>query len=296
MSTEHKQAGKILVTGATGNTGSAMIQHLLAMGADVRALVRDESKAQGLREAGVEVVVGDYLKPETLEAALEGVDKVFLVTPLSPDAAKMASNVIAAARRASKPHIVRLADETPEPVSAVRNGRLHAEVNAELAACGLPYTSLRPVANMQNTLMAAQSVASDGMIYMSMEDAKMGMIDRRDVVEAAVKVLTTEGHEGQTYVLTGPALLSYHDAASGLSKALGKEVRYVNVPMQAAREAMIGMGMSEWLADAICEYFENYRKGGSAGVTNDFEKVTGHPPRSYETFARDFAQSFSSPN
>lgn len=292
MSTEHEPAGKILVTGATGNTGSAMIQTLLAMQADIRALVHDESKAQGLREAGVEVVVGDYLKPETLEAALEGVDKVFLVTPISPDAVKMASNVIAAAMRAGKPHIVRLADETPEPVSAVRNGGLHAEINAELAACGLPHTSLRSVAMMQNTLAAAQSVASDGMMYMPMEDTEMGMIDRRDVIEAAAKVLTTEGHEGQTYHMTGPALLSYHDVAKALSKALGKEVMYVNVPMEAAREAMIGMGMSEWLADVYCEYFENYRKGGSAGVSSDFERVTGHPPRSYETFARDFAQFF----
>jgi len=295
MSTENKQAGKILVTAATGNNGSAMIQTLLAMGADIRALVHHESKAQGLRDAGVEVVVGDYLQPETLDAVFEGVDKVFLVTPLSPDAAKMASNAIAAAKRTSKPHIVRLSDRIPEPASAVRTGVSHAEINAELEACGLPYTSLRPVANMQNTLMAAQSVASDGMIYMPMEDAKMGMIDRRDVIEAAAKVLTTEGHEGQTYVLTGPALLSYHDVASLLSRALGKEVRYVNVPMEAAREAMIGMGISEWLADVYCEYFENYRKGGSAGVSNDFERVTGHPPRSYETFAHDFAQYFGKP-
>lgn len=289
-------SGKILVTGATGNNGSMMIQNLIAIGANIRALVQNESKAQGLRDAGVEVAIGDFLLPETLDAAFDGVDKVFLVTPISPDAVKMASNVIAVAMRAGKPHIVRLADATPEPVSAPRNGRLHAEVNAELEACGLPYTSLRPVANMQNTLMAAQSVASDGMIYMPMEDAKMGMIDRRDVIEAAAKVLTTEGHEGQTYVLTGPVLLSYHDVASVLSRALGKEVRYVNVPMEAAREAMIGMGMSEWLADVYCEYFENYRKGGSAGVSNDFERVTGHPPRSYEKFARDFAQYFGRPN
>ena len=287
--------GKILVTGATGNNGGAVIQNLVAAKANIRALVHHESKAQGLREAGVEVVVGDYLQPATLDAALAGVDKVFLVTPHSPDAAKMACNVIAAARRAGKPHIVRLSEKAPEPAGAIRSGRLHMEVNAALEACGLPYTTLRPCFYMQNTLLAAQSVASDGMVYMPFEDAKLVMIDMRDVIETATQVLTTEGHEGQTYVLTGPAQYSFHDVACGLSKALGKEVRYVNVPMEAAREAMIGVGMPEWVAEAYCEYFENYIKGGSAGVTGDFEKVTGHPPRSYETFARDFAQYFRQP-
>src|SRR6266849_10169263 len=128
--------GKILVTGATSNYGSAMIQNLIAIGADIRALVHHESKAQGLRDAGVEVVVGDYLLPDTLDAAFEGVDKVFLHTPLSPDLAKMASNCIAAARRAGKPHIVRLSEKSPEPVSALRTGMLHAKVNAELEASG----------------------------------------------------------------------------------------------------------------------------------------------------------------
>ncbi len=287
--------GKILVTGATSNYGSAIIQNLTALGADIRALVHAESKAQGLRDAGVEAVVADYLRPETLDAAFEGVDKVLLHTPLSPDLAKMASNDIAAARRCGKPHIVRISEASPEPVSALRVGVQNAEVNAELEASGLPYTSLRPAFYMQNTMLAAQSVASDGMIYMPFEDAKFVMIDMRDAIEAATKVLTTPGHEGQTYVLTGPALLSFHDVASGLSKALGKDVKYVNVPMEAARESIIGMGISEWVAEAFCEYFENYRKGGSAGVSNDFEKLTGHPPRSFETFARDFAQYFRQP-
>jgi uncharacterized protein YbjT (DUF2867 family) len=286
---------KILVTGATSNYGGAMIQNLIATKADIRALVHHESKAQGLRDAGVEVVVGDYLRPETLDAAFEGVDKVFLHTPLSPDAAKMASNCIAAARRAGKSHIVRLAEKTPEPVSAVRTGVLHAQVNAELEASGLPYTSLRPTFYMQNTMSAAQSVASAGMIYMPFKDAKVGMIDMRDVAETAAKILTTEGHEGQTYVMTGPASISLHDVASGLSKALGKEVKYVNVPMEAALESMIGMGMPQWLAEDFCEYFANHSTGVSDFTTNDVEKLTGHLPRSYETFARDFAQYFRQP-
>ena len=286
---------KILVTGATSNYGGAMIQNLIATKADIRALVHHESKAQGLRDAGVEVVVGDYLRPETLDAAFEGVDKVFLHTPLSPDAAKMASNCIAAARRAGKSHIVRLAEKTPEPVSAVRTGVLHAQVNAELEASGLPYTSLRPTFYMQNTMSAAQSVASAGMIYMPFKDAKLGMIDMRDVAETAAKILTTEGHEGQTYVMTGPASISIRDVASGLSKALGKEVKYVNVPMEAALESMIGMGMPQWLAEAFCEYFGNHSTGVSDFTTNDVEMLTGHLPRSYETFARDFAQYFGQP-
>src|SRR5947207_11892174 len=136
--------GKILVTGATSDVGGALIQNLIAGGANIRALVHSEAKAQGLRAAGVEVVVGDYLQTETLDTAFKGVEKVFLHTPLSPDAAKMASNGLAAARRAGTPHVVRLSEKSPEPVDALRIGMLHAEFNAELEASGLMYTSLRP--------------------------------------------------------------------------------------------------------------------------------------------------------
>ncbi len=287
--------GKILVTGATGNNGSTMIQNLIAIGADIRALVHTESKAQGLRDAGVEVVVGDYLRPETLDTAFEGVDKVFLITPLSPDATKMARNSIAAAKRAGKPHVVRLSERTPEPISAVRTGVSHAEVNAELESSGLPYTSLRPTFYMQNTMLAAQSIASDGMIYMPFEDKTLNMVDMRDVIETAVKIFTTEGHEGQTYILTGPAAISFHDVSSAFSKALGKEVKYINVPLEAALQSMIGMGLSEWLAEVYCQYFGNYRKGVSDYTTNTVEKLIGRPPRSFEVFARDFAQYFGKP-
>ena len=134
-----------------------------------------------------------------------------------------------------------MSEESPKPVSALRVGMLHAQVNAELEASGLPYTSLRPTFYMQNILSAAQSVASAGMIYMPFKDAKLGMVDMRDVAGTAAKVLTTEGHEAQTYALTGPAAISLHDVASGLSNALRKEVKYVNVPLQAAREAMVGV-------------------------------------------------------
>ncbi len=287
--------GKILVTGATGNVGGGVIASLTATGANVRALVRDESKAQGLRNAGVEVVIGDLDKPETLDAAFTGVDRVFLVTPVGPDQVSLARNGIAAAKRAGSPHIVRLSAEAVRemPGALPPIPAQHAEIDAELKTSGLPYTILRPHYFMQQTLMAAQTVASDRAVYMPMKEGKLGMIDVRDIADVAVKVLTEAGHEGKTYGLTGPASISIHYIAAGLSKALGKEVKYVDVPLEAAREAMVGMGLSEWFADALNEYNKAFGKGFGDFTTNDVEDITGHPARSYETFARDFSQAFA---
>ncbi|MEE8518178.1 MAG: NmrA family NAD(P)-binding protein, partial [Dehalococcoidia bacterium] len=137
-------SGTILVTGATGNVGGGLIPKLIAMGATVRALVRDESKAQGLRDAGVEVVIGDLDKPETLDPAFRGVDKVFLLTAPNPNQVTQALNGIAAAKRAGSPHIVRLSAGAFKDIRGAvsRVSAQHAEIDAELEASGLPYTIL----------------------------------------------------------------------------------------------------------------------------------------------------------
>jgi len=190
-------AGKILVTGATGNVSSGLIVELKARGADVRALVRDASNAQGLKDAGVEVVTGDFDKAETLDAAFSGVDKVFLLTPPNPNQVAQARNGIAAAKRAGSPYIVRQsARAIKEPAGALpRVSEQHAEIDAELKASGLPYTILRPHNFMQNTMMAAATVASDGAVYMPLKAGKFGMIDVRGIVDVAAKVLTEAGHQ-----------------------------------------------------------------------------------------------------
>ncbi|MCH8089597.1 MAG: SDR family oxidoreductase [Chloroflexi bacterium] len=287
-------SGKILVTGATGNVGSLLIPILANLGADVRALVHSESKAQGLKDAGVEVVVGDLDKPDTLDAAFRGVDKVFLITPPNPNQVIQAKNGIAAAKRTGNPFIVRMSAGALKemPGALPRVSGQHSEIDAELRASGLPYTILKPHFFMQNTMMAGQTVASDGAVYMPMKEGKLGMIDVRDIVDVAVKVLTEDGHEGKTYELTGPASISFHDVAAGLSKALGKEVKYVDVPLEAGREGMLGMGLPEWFADAMTEYNKAFSEGYGDFTTPDVEEMTGHPARSYETLARDFAQVF----
>ena len=285
---------KILVTGATGNVGSVLIPNLTNLSADVRALVRDESKAQGLKDAGIDVVVGDLEVPHNLDAAFRGVDKVLLITPPNPNQVIQAENGIQAAKRASSPFIVRLSAVAPRemPGALPRVSGQHAQIDGMLKASGLHYNIIAPHFFMQNTMMAAQTVASEGAVYMPFKDGKTGMIDLRDIADVAVKVLTEDGHEGKTYTLTGPDSISFHDVATGLSKALGKQVNYVNVPPEAARKGMIGMGLPEWLADAFGEYFKAFGEGYADFVTPDVEELTGHPARSYERFARDFAHVF----
>ena len=300
---------KILVTGATGNVGSLLIPSLINLGVDVRALVRDESKEQGLIDVGVEVIIGDLDKPETLDAAFRGVDKVFLITPPNPNQIIQAENGIEAAQRAGNPFLVRLSagavnmpGSSPRisgagalkemPGALPRISGQHVETDATLQASGLPYSIIRPHFFMQVTMMAAQTVASEGVVYMPFKDGKVGAIDVRDIADVAVAVLTEDGHEGKTYTLTGPASISFHDVAAGLSKAPGRQVNYVNVPLEAGREAMVGMGLPEWVADAFGEYMIAFGEGYGDFTTPDVEQVTGHPARSYETFAHDFAQVF----
>ena len=157
---------------------------------------------------------------------------------------------------------------------------------------GLPYTFVTAIYFMQNTLAVAPTVASAGTIYMPMKDGKVGIIDARDVAEAVATVLTSDGHEGKSYLLTGPESISVHDVADTLSRVLGNEVKYVNVPPEGAKEAMLGMGLPAWVADGIIETAGALSEGLGDYTTDDFEKLTGHRANSYETFARDFSQVF----
>ncbi len=281
--------GKVLVTGATGNTGSGLVPALRDAGVDVRAFVRDESKAQPLKDVGAEVVVGDLDQPETIGPAVEGVEKIYLCTWNGPTQAQQAENVIEAAKRAGNPHIVRHSMWGSEKSRIVKQGD---QVEEAVKSSGLPWTLIKPTFFMQNTMMAAQTIASDGVIYWAVGDGKIGMIDLRDIVDVASAVLTGSGHEGKSYILTGPAAISFHDVASTFSKVLGKDVKYVSVPGEALLDSMIGMGFPEWIAKGYGELMEGFSEGFANSTTDNVATLTGHPARSFEQFARDHAQVF----
>jgi uncharacterized protein YbjT (DUF2867 family) len=146
---------------------------------------------------------------------------------------------------------------------------------------------------MQNTLMSAPTVACQGEIFQPMKSGRLGMIDARDIGEVAAKVLTEDGHEGKPYTLTGPAAISFYDVAEALSEILGKQVGYIPIPPEKAKEAMLDRGIPEWMADALNEYAKAHSKGYSDWTTDDVERLTERPATSYEEFASDFELLFS---
>jgi len=281
--------GKVLVTGATGNTGSGLVPALRSAGVDVRAFVRDEAKAQPLKEVGAEIVVGDLDQPETIGPAVEGVDKIYLLTWNGPTQLQQVQNFIEVAKRAGNPHIVRHSMWGSEKSRIIKQGY---EAEEAVKSSGLPWTLVKPTFYMQNTMMGAQTVASDGVIYWDMKDGKLGMIDLRDIVDVAAAVLTGSGHEGKSYILTGPEAISFHDVAATFSEVLGKEVNYVSVPGEAALQSMVGMGFPEWIAKGYVELSEGFSEGFANRTTDNVPTLAGHPARSFEQFARDFAQVF----
>ena len=282
---------KVLVTGATGNTGSLLVPALLKAGVDVRIFIRDEAKAKPLKDLGAEVVSGDLDEPGTILPAVKNVDKIYLLTWNGETQLKQAENVINAAKYEGVPYIVRHSMWGPENSRIIKQGD---KIEEMIKSSGLQWTLLKPTFYMQNTMMAAQTISSDGVIYWDMNDGRLGMIDVRDIADSALAVITGEGHEGKSYILTGPGAISFNDVANTFSRVLDKEVKYVNVPGEAALQSMTGMGVPQWIAEGYVELSEGFSKNFANSTTENVKILTGHSARSFEQFAKDFAQVFSS--
>jgi uncharacterized protein YbjT (DUF2867 family) len=257
-----------------------------ARGEQVRALVRDREREDAL-PGGAEAVTGDLASPESLQRAMSGVEKVFLLSSPHPDAVRWHRNAIDAAREAGVRLLVRSSilgadrDSPAEFVSA------HTESDRYLEQSGLDHVILRPNMFSQNIPESTiPAIGDDGLLYADAGDARLSMVDTRDIAAVADVVLSENRHAGARYDITGPEALSYHDVAAKLSSALGREITYVDAPDDAVRSALLGFGLDAWFADALVGLFQEYRRSGTDGyasvVTDTVERVTGRPPRSLD--------------
>ncbi|WP_090943922.1 SDR family oxidoreductase [Nonomuraea jiangxiensis] len=285
----------VLITGATGTVSTALMDALEGAEVSLRALVRDESKAEGLRRRGVEVVVGDLGDPGSLPPAFADVQDVWLLTPNGPRAPEHNMNAVWAARQAGAERIVRLSVVGAAHDAPNRSGRLHALSDRETEACGMRWTILRPHWFMQNLLNEAGDIAATGTFSLNMGSARIGMIDVRDIAECAARVLLDgpERHHGRTYTLTGPRSMSFDEVAGQLSLTLGRSITYLPVSDDAKRKTLLGYGVPVWIVDMLEEYAQAYGPGWGDFTTDTVAGLLGRPPHDLAGFLRDHAAAFT---
>jgi uncharacterized protein YbjT (DUF2867 family) len=283
----------ILVSGATGTNGREVVRLLSNSGVSVRALVRDRVKAEPLAQLpGVEIVEGDFDNPASLEAALQGIQKAFMLPPFVNNMVALQHNFIEAAKKAGVQHVVKLSAFGADVNSPIMLGRWHGESEKELEASGMAYTHLQPNGFMQNMLGLAQGIIYQGSFMQPAADAKISNVDARDIAAVAAAVLKDEGHDGKTYVITGPEALSFYEVADLFTKILGKTVTYVDVTPEDFKASLLQWGTPEWLADALNELFGIYRAGYGAVVTTVTQDVAKKAPITFEQFIQDHKSAF----
>ena len=280
----------ILVTGANGRTGRAVLELLHGRGIPVRAMVRDAAKATGLM--GTEVAVADFSKPHTLPSVLEGIDRVYLTSAPDPEQVTMHRNLISAAAQVGVRYIVRHSVRGADDNSPIKIARWHAASQRELESSGVAWTHLQPVFNMQNFLRFASSIQSHGTFFAPMRDGAISMVDARDVASVAVEALTAAGHEEQTYLVTGAEPLTFADAAQELSEVLGRPIRFLDVSPEQARAGMLAAGMSEWYVQDMLGFYAFYATGAGAYVSDVVPRIVGRPGRRFRQFVEDHRAAF----
>jgi uncharacterized protein YbjT (DUF2867 family) len=282
----------ILVTGATGTNGRELIRQLLGVGERVRALVRDVPKAAAVFGSGVQLVEGDLDVPATLPGALEGIDRVFLLAAVDPRMTEMCANLIVAAKDAGIRQVVRFSGMGADVNANSEILRMHANADNLLRDSGLNHTILQPNSFMQNLLWSARTIREQSAIFLPLRDARLSLVDVRDLASVAVRVLTEAGHEGKTYILTGPEALSVEEMAAAIGKVIGKPLQYVDVSPAVAEKSMLDGGLGPWRAAAVTEIYMEFSRGGYADVTDVVARVTGRAPRTFADFVQDHASSF----
>ncbi|MET8956471.1 NAD(P)H-binding protein [Streptomyces sp. NPDC004533] len=289
-------ASKLVLIAHTGEVGRTVLEQLRAQDVRVRAMVRrDDDRAAGLRALGAEVVVGDLTRPESVATALEGVGRMYFAMPVSPDHLLAATVVASVAREHGKlDALVGMSQMTVSQMTATSTGeshqqRLHWLAEQVLNWSGLPVIHIRPTSFLNNPLFttsAARSIRMNGTIALPFGTGRTSPVAVDDVARVVTTVLRDpDPHVGRVYELTGPRTVDMTEMAQEFSRALGRTVSYVDVPLDRWREEILAkLGLPPHIEQHIAIMARLHQDNRYDRTSDDVERVTGVPARSIEAF------------
>jgi uncharacterized protein YbjT (DUF2867 family) len=285
-------ANKTLIIGGTGTIGQVLVDLLAQSEQEFIVLARTAEKAKALREKNVEVAIGVLGVWDSIEPLLEKVDCVYLLTGPSPDQVALQNGLIDRAKKKGVRKIIKISTVGAETGSPIHLMDWHGQIEDHLIASGLEYVILRPHSFMQNMFMNIPTIREQSAYYQSTGDAKVPLIDIRDIAQASFECIVSDTHNNGIYTLTGCDCVSNDEMAHELSKAAGHKIHCIDIPLEAHREGMVKAGLPEWLADDLIGLNREYLKGAINEVTPDYEKMTGLKQKTIQDFARDYADFF----
>ena len=276
----------ILVTGAAGKTGRAVVRTLIARGKVVRALVHRSDQVPVVDTLGVQdVLIGDMRNPAVLEDAIQGTRGVFHICPnVSPDEISIGHNAISAARSAGVEHFVFHSVLHPQVESMPHHWR-KLRVEECLFESGLAYTILQPTTYMQNVLAHWDQIMGKGIYAVPYSvDTRLSMVDLEDVAQVAALVLTQPGHIGATYELVGIESISPVEVATLLSRQLDRSVRAEALALEDWRKQARVAGLGDDQIETLLQMFRYYEQFGFVGNTHALSWLLNRPPTNFASF------------
>lgn len=283
---------QVIVLGATGNIGTAVLKNLQNRNVDVFAGVQSEKDFEKASQLGAKPIVVNFTDQESLNQALKGKHRVFLVTPLMQNPEAVTQMVINAAKLNGLKHFVRSTASGADSTGQIQMARWAGASEDLIKASGLNYTIVRPYSFLQNFInFHSQTIKAYNGFYIPNGDAKLAMLDINDLGEVVAIALTSDAHFGKTYELSG---LTYTNdrLAEILSTVLGKKISYIDVPEEKAKEGMLSNYMPEWMVNAMMELNYITKQGWTAGYSDDFKNITGKEYTDAETFFTNNKQAF----
>ena len=282
----------MLVTGAASAVGTAVLNELLARKIPVRAFVHHPAAAERLEAQGAEAFVGDMAERASAQQALQGIERVYLISPATEQLFAIEHLWAEEARQAGIHYVIKQSEIGADPQSFSPLLQQHGKAEEAIRTSGVPYTILRTLYFMQNFgPMYAQAIRTRGMIFAPLADARISYVDARDVGAVAAHLLTEEGHQDQEYEVTGPEALSCGQLAEIFSAVLDVPVRYTAISDEEAQQAFLKR-YSAWATHAVLTLLQFYRQGGGASVTRVIEDVTAHKPSTVLSYLTEHLQTF----